>query len=228
MRFLRGYSFLLALFLPVSAQSGELLIRNVSASPVVCHADGYTSSTGWPTTWDITVPSRASFWLAPSYNRPTAIIDWAECGGLKTQGMNLTPQGIDGLILFTGKQHRVLNAALYPDIPSHPNGNFRALLDHVVDAYQAINPDVLLNAVMADEEKIYSFDDLPAVLGPSSYDVVELDTLYLGFLASSNLITPAKIAACENTFYRSVRLPVVGSVDAGIGGRIRASTGDRL
>jgi len=170
-----------------------LLIRNASTSAIVCHADGYTAATGWPSTWDVTVQPGASFSLAPSYNRTPAILDWAECGGLKTRGMQITPQGLDGLVLFTGKQKRVLNVALYPDIPSHPNGNFRNLLDHVVSVYQAINPNVLLNAVMADEDKIYSFDDLPTVLGPNGYDVVELDTLYLGFLASSNLITPAKI-----------------------------------
>ncbi len=183
--------------MPLSTQAGELVIRNASASAIVCHADGYTAATGWPSTWDITVHPGSSFSLAPSYNRSPVILDWAECGGLKTRGMGITPQGNDGLVLFTGKQKRVLNIALYPDIPSHPNGNFRYLLDHVVSAYQAIDPNVLLNAVMADEDKIYSFDGLPTILGSTGYDVVELDTLYLGFLASSNLITPAKITGDE-------------------------------
>jgi thiamine pyridinylase len=183
----------LAVLAPLCAQAGELVIRNVSPAVIVCHADGYTQATQWPATWDITISSGETVRIEPNYKRAKPIIDWAECGGLKTRGMNVTPQGADGLILFTGKQSRVLNVALYPDIPSHPNGNFNRLLDHVVNTYQALNPDVLLNAVIADEDAIYSFDDLPPLLGPSGYDVIELDTLYLGFLASSGLITPAKI-----------------------------------
>jgi thiamine pyridinylase len=184
----------LVLCVPFSANAGELLIRNVSPSAIVCHADGYTAATGWPATWDITVQPGENVRLEPNYKHANgALIDWAECGGLQTRAMNITPQRPDGLILFTGKQSRVLNVALYPDIPSHPNGNFGRLLDYVVNAYQAANPDVLLNAVMADENAIYSFDGLPPLLGASGYDVIELDTLYLGFLASSGLITPAKI-----------------------------------
>jgi thiamine pyridinylase len=121
------------------------------------------------------------------------LIDWAECGALKTRRMHVTPESSDGLILFTGKQTRVLNVALYPDIPSHPNGNFNKLLDHVVNAYQASNPDVLLNAVIADEDDIYSFQNLPPLLAQDGYDVIELDTLYLGYLVSKGLIAPAKI-----------------------------------
>jgi len=189
----RWYFAFAVLLLPLSAQAGELVIRNASSSAVVCHADGYTSTTGWPTTSDISVKPGENFWLAPNYNRSNLVIDWAECGGLKTRAMHITPQGLDGLIVFTGKQSRVLNVALYPDIPSFPNGNFRKLLDRVVDAYQADNPDVLLNVVMGDEDQIYSFEGLPVLLGQEGYDVIELDTLYLGFLASSNLITPAQI-----------------------------------
>jgi hypothetical protein len=182
-----------ALLVPLSAQAGELVIRNVSPSAIVCHADGYTPATDGPATWDIMVESGETVRIEPNYKRPKPMIDWAECGGLRTRGMNITARGADGLVLFTGQQRRVLNVALYPDIPSHPNGNFGKLLDHVVNTYQALNPDVLLNAVIADEDAIYSFDDLPALFSPTGHDVVELDTLYLGFLASSGLITPAAI-----------------------------------
>jgi thiamine pyridinylase len=179
---------------PLSANAGELLLRNVSPSAIVCHADGYTADTGWPVTWDIAVQPGELVRLEPNYKSPNgAVIDWAECGDLQTRGMDITPERPDGLIIFTGKQSRVLNAALYPDIPSHPNSNFGKLLDHVVNAYQAANPDVLLNVVMADDDKIYSFKELPPLLSASGYDVIELDTLYLGFLASAGLITPAKI-----------------------------------
>jgi len=177
-----------ALLVPFAAHAGELTIRNVSVNPVVCHVDGYPS-------WAITVQPGESVRIEPNYKRRLPLIDWAECGGLRTRGMNITPQGSDGLILFTGTQKRVLNVALYPDLPSHPNGNFTALLDHVVNTFQATNPDVLLNVVMADEDNIYSFDDsgLPRLLGPAGYDVLEVDAVNLGFLVSKNLITPAKI-----------------------------------
>ena len=184
----------LALTWPLSANAGELLIRNLSSSAAGCYVDGYTAATGWPSTWEIIVQPGESVRLEPNYKHAGgAIIDWAECGGLRTRAMNITPTGSDGLVLFTGKQSRVLNVALYPYIPSHPNGNFGALLDHIINAYQADHPDVLLNAVMADGDAIYSFDWLPPLLSASGYDVIELDTLYIGFLASSGLITPAKI-----------------------------------
>jgi hypothetical protein len=184
----------IALMWPLSANAGELVIRNISPSTLVCHADGYTTETGWPITWDITVQSGEIVRLQPNYRHPgSTILDWVECGGLRTRAMNITPERPDGLFLFTGKQNRVLNVALYPDIPSHPNGNFGKLLEYVVNSYQALNPDVLLNAVMADEDAIYSFDGLPPLLGTSGYDVIEVDTLYLGFLASSGLITPVRI-----------------------------------
>jgi thiamine pyridinylase len=183
----------LVLWAPLSAQAGELVIRNLSPSAIVCNVDGYTSATDWPATWDIKIEPGEVVRIEPNYKRAKPIVDWAECGGLRTRGMHVNPRGADGLLLFTGRQNRVLNVALYPDIPSHPNGNFNNLLDHVINAYQALNPDVLLNAVIADEGTIYSFDDLPSLLSASGYDVIELDTLYLGFLASSGLITPAKI-----------------------------------
>lgn len=193
-----------AFLTPLSAHAGELVIRNVSSSATVCHVDGYTADTGWPVTWDVTVPSGETVRIEPSYSGRSPLIDWAECNGLRTRRMNIKPQGPDGLILFTGKQSRVLNVALYPDIPSHPNGNFTALLDHVVNAFQGRQPDVLLNAVMADEDAIYLFadtdpddandpKDLPHLLGPTGYDVIELDTLFMDFLVSNHLITPAKI-----------------------------------
>ncbi len=192
MRCLSAFA-LLAVLMPVSANGGELIIRNVSPSTLTCHVDGYTSATGWEANWDIRVEPGQVGRIEPSYKRDRVAIDWAECGGLKTRRMNVTPSGADGLILFTGKQSRVLNVALYPDIPSHPNGNFATLLDHIVNVFQTRNSDVLLNLVMADEDTIYSFDALPSLFGADGYDIVELDTLYLGFLASNNLITPAKI-----------------------------------
>src|ERR1700749_3966451 len=93
---------MLILTYPLSANAGELIIRNVSSSAVVCHADGYTAETGWPTTWAIAVPPGESARLQPNYRHPgTAVLDWAECGGLRTRAMDITPERPDGLIVFT-------------------------------------------------------------------------------------------------------------------------------
>ncbi len=183
-----------ALLLPMSAGAGELVIHNTSPAPITCHADGYTKETGWPVTQDIAVEPRSEVRLAPSYKRSLRIIEWVECQGLQTRMMHITPDGQDGLVEINGRQKRVLNAALYPYIPSDPNGNFANLLAHVIERYQAANPDVLLNAVMTEAVNTYSFTELPKLLGSGGYDVIELDTLFLGFLASSGLITPAAIA----------------------------------
>jgi thiamine pyridinylase len=185
----------LALAWPLSAQAGELVILNVSSSAIVCHVDGYTADSGWPATWDVGVQPGESVRLEPNYKHPDrVVIDWADCGGLRTRGMDITPERPDGLILFTGKQKRVLNVALYPYIPTYPSGNFGKLLDHIVNIYQVANPEVLLNAVMADGEAIYNFGALPSLLSESGYDVMELDTLFVGFLVSNSYITPAKIS----------------------------------
>jgi hypothetical protein len=183
----------LAFLLPLSAQAGELVIRNVSTSSITCHADGYTADAGSGDTWDIKVDPGQSVRIEPTYKK-TPVIDWVECGILRTRGMNITPQGPDGLLLWNGKQNRVLNVSLYPDIPSHPNGNFSALLDHVVNVFQVAHPDVLLNAVVLDDDsKIYDFDLLSKQFTSTGYDVIELDTLFIGYLASNGLITPVKI-----------------------------------
>jgi hypothetical protein len=162
----------------------------------VCHVDGYTAEMGWG---DIKVDPGQIVRIEPNYrvepSKKTPVsIDWAECGNLKTRAMNVTAQGPDGLVIWNGKQTRVLNASLYPDIPSHPNGNFGALLDHVVNVFQAAHPEVLLNLVVLDDDsKIYHFDLLAKQFSAAGYDVVELDTLFIGYLASSGLITPVKI-----------------------------------
>ena len=184
---------LLALLLPLSSYAGELVIHNMSPRQSVCHVDGYTKDTGWPVTWDVTLDSGAELHVSPSYKRAAHIIDWVECNGLRTRMMHITPEGFDGLVVLNGQQNRVLNVTLYPCIPSDRNGNFRGLLLHVINMYQAMYPQVLLNLVMSENVDIYSASDLPILLGPSGYDVAELDTLYIGFLASKGLIAPAKI-----------------------------------
>ncbi|MDT8872115.1 hypothetical protein RAA17_15465 [Komagataeibacter rhaeticus] len=111
--------------------------------------------------------------------------------------MHITPGGMDGYLVLNGRQKRVLNVALYPFIPSLPQGNFRALVQHVIAVYQERNPDVLLNAVMNEDVDIYSPTRLLRLLSGSGYDVVELDTLYIAFLAAHGRIAPVRISGDE-------------------------------
>jgi hypothetical protein len=185
---MRQQTILLIAFLLLEtpfAHAGELVIRNVSTSPIVCHADGYSG-------WDIRVEPGVETRVGPNYANDPRLIDWAECQGLRTRKMNISPEGPDGLLVLNGKQTRVLNVDLYPYIPSSPNGNFQKLITHVINSYQALQPDVLLNVVMSINT--YDFDLLTKLLSSDGYDVIELDMLYLGFLESNKLIAPVQIA----------------------------------
>src|SRR5437667_161259 len=156
---MRYQTFLLIVSLLLTSpfvHAGELIIRNVSASPIVCHADGYGG-------WDIKVEPGIETRVGPNYAGKPPIIDWAECQGLRTRRMNITPEGPDGLLVLNGKQTRVLNVDLYPYIPSNSNGNFQKLIAHAINSYQAIQPDVLLNVVMSVDT--YDFDLFPKLLG---------------------------------------------------------------
>lgn len=182
------------LFLPVLVSAGQLIIHNTSQNTITCTVDGYTTATGWRDNWLIKVDSGEKFYVAQNYNRATPVINWVDCGGgLRTRNMNITPNSLDGLVVINGQQNRVLNALLYPYLPSNPNGDFQAMLTHIINVYQAERPQVLLNLVLNPDIDIYSFTELPKLLGPGGFDVAEVDTLYLVFLAESNLITPVGI-----------------------------------
>ncbi|RMB12039.1 carbohydrate ABC transporter substrate-binding protein (CUT1 family) [Eilatimonas milleporae] len=176
-----------------SAHAGSLVIRNSSDAAITCSVDGYTMATGWPFDWTITVEAGKSFVVGPSYEQEKPVIDWADCGGLKTSHMAITPDGPDGYFYFTGTQSRVLNAALYPYLPNLPGGTFNAMVQHVIETYQTENPDVLLNAVLNGNLDIYSYEGLTRLLGADGFDIMELDMLYLQFLADSDLILPTEM-----------------------------------
>jgi thiamine pyridinylase len=179
-----------------AAQAGQLVLRNGSNAPVTCTVDGWTMATGFQFNWQITVQPNQSFNVGQNTTRAgPAVINWASCGSLTTRAMNITPTSPDGLLIFNGQQTRVLNVALYPYIPTLPPGTqFTGLVTHVIETYQQQNPQVLLAAQMNQETNIYSFTELPQLLGAQGLDVIELDTLYMGFLVSQNLVNPAQIA----------------------------------
>lgn len=71
------------------------------------------------------------------------------------------------------------------------------MIKHIIDVYQAANPDVLLNPVLNGDINIYSYTDLPTLLGPGGFDVMELDTLYLNDLASKDLVVANTLDATK-------------------------------
>lgn len=178
-----------------AALAGQLILKNTSNAAITCTVDGWTTSSGASFTWYVQVQPNVPFYVGQNTQRAgDPIINWAQCGGLPaTRQMNITPTGPDQTLVLNGQQTRVLNVSLYPYLPTLPTDNFEGLVAHVVQTYQAQNPQVLLNAVLNQNVNIYSFTELPQLLSAQGFDVIELDTLYLGFLADSGLINPAQI-----------------------------------
>ncbi|WP_342629461.1 hypothetical protein AAC691_06895 [Nguyenibacter vanlangensis] len=171
-----------------AALAAELVIRNDGPASASCHFQApATSPVAMP---DRAVAAGATIHVLPP---PGSLIDSVRCGGLTARAMRIGPAGPNGFLRLNGRQTRVLNVALYPFIPSLPNGNFDRLIRHVVARYQAENQDVLLHVVMSESVDIYDPETLAGLLSAGGYDVVELDTLYLGFLAGKGLLAPMRV-----------------------------------
>lgn len=173
------------------AEAGALELVNASPYPIACQVDGWTQTFVVP-------PGKIA--VPPNATRPGApIINSVWCGGLATRMMNITPAGPNGTLLLTGAQTRVLNVALYSFIPNVPGATFEVLVNNVIMAGQMQNPQVLLSVQMnpvaqnTSPTRIYSFTELPAQLQQGGFDVMEVDTLYLGFLAQGGFINPVEI-----------------------------------
>ena len=197
----RNWPLLLAAWVTVCAglagraEAGQLVLVNTSNQAITCRVDGWTADNGVVAQLPFTVPANRTFYVGQNRNRPTAVIDWAQCGDLPpTRMMNITPAGPDGRLVLNGQQTRVLNVSLYAFLPNPPGATFSALLAHVIQTYQQANPQVLLNVQMnPDWPNIYSFTDLPNLLAQDGFDVMEIDTIYLGALVAADAINPAAI-----------------------------------
>lgn len=172
---------------------GELILHNTSKKAIACTVDGYTTATGSASSRRFQVPPGRETRVKPNAARNPALIDWVECGGLKTRKMGLQASSPDAQLVFNGQQTRVLNVLLYPFIPSNPNNAFTNLVANIIGVYQSKNPQVLLNVTMDQNVEIYKFPNVQAMFGPNGYDVAELDTVFMGFLVSNNLVTPVTI-----------------------------------
>ncbi len=175
--------------------AGNIVITNQSGAEISCTADGYTTSTGWPFDWQFQIASGKTFQIGPSETVPNGTMNWVNCEGLQTRQMNVTATGPNAYIFYTGAQTRVLNVALYPYLPSNPDGNFDQMMQHVIQQYQAANPDVMLNSVLNGDINIYSYTGLSQLLGAGGFDVMELDTLYMTYIASNDLVVPVTVDA---------------------------------
>ncbi|WJV62098.1 hypothetical protein PCO86_19280 [Pectobacteriaceae bacterium CE70] len=176
------------------AFAGQLILKNMSSNPITCTVDGWTISSGSSFDWYIKVQPGQSFYVGQNTSRPNSpIINWANCNNLQTRSMTVTPSGPNQTLALNGQQTRVLNVSLYPYLPTLPTDDFENLVAYIVQTYQAQHPQVLLNAVLNQAVDIYSFDALPTLLGHEGFDVIELDVLYLGFLADNHLINPVQI-----------------------------------
>lgn len=178
-----------------TALAGQLILKNTSNATINCTVDGWTVATGASFDWIIQVQPNKPFYVGQNTTRPGGpIINWAQCGNLpQTRQMNITPSGPNQSLVLNGAQTRVLNVSLYPYLPTTPGDDFESLVAYVVQTYQGQNPQVLLNAVLNQDVNIYSFSVLPTLLNAQGFDVIELDTLYLGFLAGQSLINPAQV-----------------------------------
>lgn len=177
-----------------TASAGQLILKNTSNAAITCTVDGWTVATGATFDWLIQVQPNQPLSIGQNGADPAAVIQWAKCGSLPpTRQMNIGRQGPDQTLTLNGQQTRVLNVSLYSFLPTLPGDDFQGLVDHVAQTYQAQHPQVLLNAVLNPNINIYDFDGLSDLLGPTGFDVVELDTLYMQFLVDKGLINPARV-----------------------------------
>ncbi|GAN54017.1 type 2 periplasmic-binding domain-containing protein [Tanticharoenia sakaeratensis] len=166
------------------AHAQRLSIRNDAQTPASCRIE--------PSGRMIAVPPRTMVSIVPAGDET---IDTARCNGLSVRALGVLRDGVGAMLRLNGRQTRVLNVALYPFIPSLPDGNFDALVAHVVAVYQHEHPDVLLHAAMSDRIDIYDPAKLKRFLSRGGFDVMEIDTLYLRMLAGSGTILPAHPAS---------------------------------
>lgn len=189
---------ILAIILLVSGSAGtiagQLILKNTSPNAITCTVDGWTISSGNSFDWFVKVDPGQSFYVGQNTSRPASpIINWAKCNNLQTRAMNITPTGPNQTLVLNGQQTRVLNVSLYPYLPTLPTDDFESLVAWVVQSWQSQHPQVLLNAVLSQEVNIYDFATLNTLLSSQGFDVIELDMLYLGYLADNKLINPAQI-----------------------------------
>ena len=181
-----------------AARAGELEVYNLSGRPVTCLIEGYTKASGADATVPFRVEPGQTLRIPPAAGSKDRVLNTADCGGLQTRAMNITPESPDRVLFLNGRQRRVLNVLLYASIPTDPRTGFTAMIRWLASTYQAAHSDVLLNLVIDPSIDVYSFSSLrDNVLAAKGFDVAEIDTVFLRWLKDNQLITPARITGDE-------------------------------
>lgn len=110
-----------------------------------------------------------------------------ECAGYNVGNLKGTPNSPDRYLSFTGQAQQTLSVLLYPYLPTTLEANFQPTVRRIVNEFQQQNPQILLDAVITQDlaYDIYTYSNLPKLLGENGFDLVELDTLMLGYAAAS-------------------------------------------
>jgi thiamine pyridinylase len=180
------------------ASAGELVLYNLSNKALTCSVDGYTKASGADTDLLFRLDPGQKLNIPPNFESKVHVINFVECGGLRTRSMNITPESPDRVIFLNGRQRRVLNTLLYAAIPTDPKVGFMPLVQWLTLSYQASHADVLVNLVLDPAIDVYSFANLKdSVLSAKGFDVAEIDTVFLKWLKDEGLISPARITGEE-------------------------------
>lgn len=182
---------------PFCGLAGELTVVNASPQTLTCSIDGLNTPIHVEigSTYKLSVPEHAP--VDTKTRKPT--LNYVDCGGgLRTRSMQMTADGSNRLLIFNGRQRRVLNALLYSSIPTDPRVGFSPLARWLTQAYQDRHPEILLNLVLDPSvDGSYDFDQIGKLLGPQGVDVAELDTVFLKYLVDSDSILPLSIEGID-------------------------------
>lgn len=186
---------------PGVANAGQISLHNSTNQPMTCYAAGDSRNTVKQNTQRILLPQGETLALNPE-DFSTQTIDRVECAGYNVDNLKVTPNSPDRYLSFTGQAQDTLSVLLYPYLPTTPEANFQPMVQRIVNEFQQKNPQILLNAVITPdlEYDTYTYDNLPNLLGKNGFDIVELDTLMLGYAVDRNLILPATQAISTSKF----------------------------
>ena len=86
---------------------------------------------------------------------------------------------------------RTLKVALFPWIPDAANDGFASLRKRIEAEFEKRNPDIdLVLRLKKGDESYYNPAKIAGWLASGTYDLVEIDTIILGDLISSETIEP--------------------------------------
>lgn len=188
---------------PGVASAGQIFIHNSADRAITCYAAGDSRNTVNENTQNLALPQGETVELNPQ-DFSTQTIDRVECAGYSVGNLKVTANSPDRYLSFTGQAQQTLAVLLYPYLPTTPEANFQPMVQRIVNEFQQKNPHILLNAVITEnlEYDTYTYSNLPHLLGENGFDIVELDTLMLGYAVERNLILPVAREISTSKFWQ--------------------------